>query len=433
MTLTNEMESAMELIENTDKNIFITGKAGTGKTTFLKHLITHLTKKAIVSAPTGVAAINAGGVTLHSLLSIPIGILDPDRAISSGFSPWRVKLLQTIDILIIDEISMVRPDIIDYVDKKLKMYRHNYKPFGGVQIVMFGDLYQLPPVVTNEEKAGLYNLYDGAYFFYSRVFLTHGFQIVEFNEIFRQKDNQFKEILNHIRTYNMTSRDIECLGELRDRKGANIYSNKFIHICSHRKDVVDINKRLLGKATHSFKAQLSGKFKITSAPCDERLDIRKGARIMMLVNDKEHNYYNGSLGIINSIDQQGISVTLDSGKDILVNEYIWESYDYTTKNGKVVKKVVGSCRQYPIALAWAITIHKSQGLTFDNIAIHTRGVFCPGQIYVALSRCTSLSGIVSDSFIDERYIIPDEHLIAFEKAYKKNDYLFNAETYKLMN
>lgn len=432
ITLTDEMKQAIRLIETTDTAIYITGKAGTGKTTFLKYIVNNIQKKFIITASTGIAAINAGGVTLHSLLSIPFGVLNPNETIKTGFDENKKAILNAIDVLIIDEISMVRPDVIDYVDRKLRIYRDNELPFGGVQIIMFGDLYQLPPVVTNNEKDILLQLYKGAYFFYAHVFRKSGFKIIELNHIFRQSDLRFIEILNHIRSYTITNEDIEDLEELRDKRLSNEFDNQYIHICSYKKDVQRINEELLGEPTHTFYAQLQNDFNINSAPCDRKLMLRVGARVMMLVNDRFHLYCNGSLGIVESIDDKTVVIKLDNGCTIGVERCEWTSYEYRMVDGKIKSVMKGSCKQFPITLAWAITIHKSQGLTFDKIVIHTQGVFCPGQLYVALSRCTSLQGIISDSFIDKRHILPDMELIEFEQAYKKADYFFDKNTYKLM-
>lgn len=432
ITLTDEMKQAIKLIETTDSAIYITGKAGTGKTTFLKYIVENIQKRFVITASTGIAAINAGGVTLHSLLNIPFGVLSPNETIKTGFNDEKKELLNAIDVLIIDEISMVRPDVIDYIDRKLQIYRESSLPFGGVQVIMFGDLYQLPPVVTNNEKDILLQLYRGVYFFYAHVFRNHGFQIVELNHIFRQSDTRFIEILNHIRSYQITKEDIEDLEELRDKKQSDRFDNRYIHICSYKKDVKRINEELLGEPTHTFYAQIQNDFNLNSAPCDRKLMLRVGARVMMLINDRFHLYCNGSLGIVEGIDEKVVTVKLDNGCTIGVERCEWTAYEYRMVDGKIKNVAKGSCKQFPITLAWAITIHKSQGLTFDNVVIHTQGVFCPGQIYVALSRCTSLEGIISDSFIDKRHILPDQELLSFERAYKNCNYHFNIDTYKKM-
>lgn len=432
MTITDEMKKAIELIATTNECVYITGKAGTGKTTFLKKLPSFCEKRIVVTASTGIAAINAGGVTLHSLLNIPFGVHDPNATIQHGIIPTKYELINSIDVLVIDEISMVRPDTIDYADQKLRLYRNSEEPFGGVQIVMFGDLYQLPPVVTANERDVLLQFYSGPYFFHSKALRKCGFHIIELNQIFRQTDSRFIEILNNIRSYRLTQDDIDDLSELRNRMESNNYDNKRIHICSYRKDVQRINEELLGTPTHTYDAVLDKDFNPSSAPCDMKLSLRVGARVMMLINDPFQIYCNGSLGVVVSLNNKTVTVKLDNGCTVAVERHEWSVKEYKVQDGKITSETKGTCTQFPLTLAWAITIHKSQGLTFDSVVIHAKEVFCPGQIYVALSRCTSLQGIVSDVFIDKKHILPDNELLVFEKSYKNAGYYFNQETYKLI-
>lgn len=430
--ITDEMKKAIELIETTNRCIYITGKAGTGKTTFLKNLVTNCKKKIIITASTGIAAINAGGVTLHSLLNIPFGVLDPYLPVTQGLPPYKYELINSIEVLVIDEISMVRPDTIDYIDKKLRVFRNNREPFGGVQVVMFGDLYQLPPVVPTNEKDILLQFYRGVYFFYANVLRYCGFHIVELNHIFRQTDQKFINILNNIRSYRPTQEDIEELAELRNRKESCNYDGSHIHICAYKRDVQRINEELLGTPSHIYHAVIEKDFNANFAPCDIKLSLRVGARVMMLVNDKFQLYCNGSLGVVEGLSDKVVTVKLDNGCSVAVERYEWSAKEYKMKDGKIISETKGTCKQFPLTLAWAITIHKSQGLTFDNIVIHAKEVFCSGQVYVALSRCTSLQGIVSDVFIDHKHILPDEELVIFEKSYKETNYIYNSETYKIM-
>lgn len=432
MTLTDEMAKTFQLIEETTEHLYITGKAGTGKTTFLKYIVENTHKRIMVAASTGIAAINAGGVTLHSLLGIPLAIHDPNSTIGGRFYPDKVAMFKMLDTLIIDEISMVRPDTLDYVDKKLRLYRMVDEPFGGVQIVMFGDLYQLPPVVKNDEKNILLQMYRGVYFFYAHVFRNCGFKVIELSHVFRQSDDRFVEILNHIRNYKLTNRDINDLDTLRDRRESQNYSNEHIHICTYKRDVQKINQEMLGEPTHTYNAIFEGDFPSSFAPCDTSLALRVGARIMMIANDPLHQYCNGSMGHVINLTETAITVRLDSGLTVVVGPNKWNAKEYQVKDGKIETIDKGSCTQFPLTLAWAITIHKSQGLTFDKIAIHAKGIFAPGQLYVALSRCTTMEGIISESFISQKHIIPDRELIAFEQAVKVCNNIFDRNTYRSM-
>ncbi len=434
MTLTPEMINAFQLIENTTDCLFITGKAGTGKTTFLKYIVTHTHKNIAVAASTGIAAINAGGVTLHSLFGIPFGIQDPNAPMRGGMRQDKMALFQRLDTLIIDEISMVRPDVLDYIDKKLRLCRRTNRPFGGMQVVMFGDLYQLPPVVKSDEKTILLTLYRGFYFFYAHVWKEEGFRVIELTHVFRQHDERFVEILNNIRNYKMTNRDIEDLDRVRDRRESQNFNNGHVHICALRREVEKINTQMLGQATQTYQAELTGDFSPSAVPCDATLSLRVGARVMMLVNDtKNHYYYNGSLGVVEDLSDTEITITLDTGLTVGVEPWEWTAKEYKLENDKIVEVEKGRCKQFPVALAWAITIHKSQGLTFDKIVIHAARTFSPGMLYVALSRCTSLDGIISETFIDKRFIIPDPQLTAFDQACAAHGGIFNKDTYRSMN
>lgn len=431
MTLTDEMSMAFNTIEGTTDNLFITGKAGTGKTTFLKYIVEHSRKNLIVAAPTGIAAINAGGVTLHRLFGVPFEPQGPDTPIKGKFYKDKAKLFQRLDTLIIDEISMVRPDVLDYVDRRLKSYRFNKQPFGGVQVIMFGDLFQLPPVVKKSEEAVLRQWYRGNYFFHARCMREAEFRTIELTHVFRQRDERFINILNRIREYEMLPMDIEDLTALRDNRRSREYNGKCIHLCSLRRDANKINSEMMGAPTHTIPASFKDGFNPKNAPCDASLPLRVGARVMTLVNDVKQGFYNGSMGLVSDISQDKIDVLLDDGRMVAVRPHTWTDREYVVGEKGEIKVIdKGSCTQFPLALGWAITIHKSQGLTFDNIVVHCPYTFAPGMLYVALSRCSTMEGIITDFFINKKAIIVDEELMAFNKAMKNNDNKFNIDVYR---
>ena len=424
MILTEEMESVMKMVQETTNNIFITGKAGSGKTTFLKYLIKNCKKKCIVAAPTGVAAINAGGVTLHSLFHINFGPISPVGKMNKKFNENKTEMLNELELLIIDEISMVRADIMDSVDRTLRWVRECEEPFGGVQVVMFGDLFQLPPVIKKEDTDILGEFYDDYFFFNALVFKKTGFHVTELMHIFRQTDEKFVEILNNIREYKATSDNIKELNKLKDKYVVD-NDDSYIHICTHKNKVESMNKEKLGEEDIvEFKASITGKFTESSVPCDTNLKLRVGARVMALTNDSFKGYYNGMLGVVKKIDKRAVHVKMDNGLYVKFEPHTWKNIEYKLKDGDIVEEEIGSCSQIPLSLAWAITIHKSQGLTFDKVALYISRTFCPGQLYVALSRCTNMEGIVIDSYIRQRMIIPEYSLIDFERAYKCDNNYF---------
>lgn len=427
--LTDEMKLALEFAIESDSHIFITGKAGTGKTTFLRYLVSQLNKakkNTVISAPTGIAAVNAQGVTLHSLFNIPFGPLNPETPPKENLSGFTIELLNKLDVLIIDEVSMVRPDVMDYINRKLQIYRMCSEPFGGIQVIMFGDLYQLPPVVKADESRFLKLWYDGFNFYNAKIFSEVGFYVVELNKVFRQNDEHFVGILNRIRECKTTEEDLEDLAELRDRKQLDNFETS-VHICTHRADAIRINKEKLGFPTHIYEASIKDDFPENSMPCEMKLSLRVGARVMTLVNNKQLGYYNGSVGTVKEITDKGVVVDFDSGVTATVEQYTWEAYEYVYKDGKIEPEVKGSCMQMPLSLAYAITIHKSQGLTFDSAVIHIKRIFCPGQLYVALSRCRTMDKIYLDSFVKQRHLMMDEDLQKFEKRYRENEFYYQNE------
>lgn len=434
------MKEAVELVNNTSQHIFITGKAGTGKTTLLRHIIKTCSKKLVVTAPTGVAAINAGGMTLHSMFGIPPDPYAPGGGLKKNLSEGRSRLLAAIDVLIIDEAGMVRADIIDYIDKRLRVVRGSNDPFGGVQLVMFGDLYQLPPVVRREDMVVLKPYYRSVLFFNAIAFKNDGIRVVELDKVFRQTEIKFTDMLNRVRVYDVDRELLVDLEELRSIGKSRDFDSGRVHLCSLRKEADSINREMLGEATFSNAVSIKDVFPDSSIPCDKLLKLRIGARVMTTVNRKAERkgdcvvpgYYNGSLGYVIGLDASKgyITVRLDDGNTVRVEPYTWENVEYRLENNEVVRNVLGTCIQYPLTLAWAMTIHKSQGLSFDKVAVHSRHSFCPGLIYVALSRCRTLEGISTDFFITPGHIIPNNEILAFDEAVRMGDGVFRFLNYQ---
>lgn len=427
--LTEEFQKVIDLVEDTNDSILVTGKAGCGKTTLLKYLVENLdVKEAIVVAPTGVAAVNAGGATIHKQFMLPIGVLSYDELKKKRMPSHLADVLRTIDVLIIDEISMVRADMMDAIDYRLRRERHNEDPFGGVQVVMFGDLYQLAPVVRTEEKIALNARYGTNYnFFNAKVFQdAAGFHVVELTHIFRQSDPQFIDLLNHVRDYTVTEEELDLLSECVNIKKANEVDAKTLHLATHR-DIVDkINTTQLGEPEREYKAEFKGNFPTSSCSCDETLKLRVGARIMMRVNNKGF-YHNGTLGEVVALQDNTITIKTDDGITATISRHTWKNYGYKVVKNEtdgvatttIEKEEIGSCRQFPVSLAWAVTVHKAQGLTFDNVILHVKRIFAAGQLYVALSRCRTLQGITLDCYVTRRMIRKDEDLKAFEHEYTR--------------
>ncbi|SKC23020.1 HRDC domain-containing protein [Alkalitalea saponilacus] len=420
ITSTPTIELARQFIENTGKNLFLTGKAGTGKTTFLRQLKTNSPKRMAVVAPTGVAAINAGGVTIHSLFQLPFGPQIPNHYLPQNqqtpeskfrFSREKLNILRSIDLLVIDEISMVRADLLDAIDGVFRRFRNRSKPFGGVQILMIGDLQQLAPVVRREDWALLEQHYSGPFFFQSKVLQHHPVETIELTHIFRQNDETFINVLNEIRENKLTT---EGLSILQKRYIPDFKVPKgYITLTSHNKQADDINRKNLDAIKGSplvFKARVEGEFPETSYPNDFELKLKPGAQVMFTKNDtsREKLYFNGKIGTIDRIIKETVYVRCSDPDMILEVEPVeWQNYKYTLNQttNEIEEEVVGKFIQYPLRLAWAITIHKSQGLTFDHAVIDANAAFAHGQTYVALSRCRTLEGLVLSSPIDQRAII----------------------------
>ena len=424
---------AERYIQETGISVFLTGKAGTGKTTFLKHIVAGCSKRLAVVAPTGVAAVNAGGVTIHSFFQLPLCPYLPDvkELVTEYQMPEknrslrkdRVKILRTLELLIIDEISMVRADILDAIDATLKRYRKNDRPFGGVQLLMIGDVQQLPPVVTESEKPFMDQVYPSPFFFNSRAFRKLGYIVIELNKIHRQRDAEFTSMLNDIRTGNPSDQTLERLNRRLDPGFDPPSGEYWIRLTTHNHQSDAINREkmdaLKGKSM-IFKAEIDGNYPESAYPAETELRLKKGAQVMFTRNDTSGNsmYFNGKIGTVTSLYPE-IIVTDENGNEIIVNQEKWDNvrYEINPETQEIQAVNDGSFTQYPLRAAWAITIHKSQGLTFDRVIIDAGRALSFGQVYVALSRCRSLEGIVLTTPITRRCTFRNTEVAIFENGY----------------
>jgi ATP-dependent exoDNAse (exonuclease V) alpha subunit len=442
-------QKAVAFVNQTNKHLFLTGKAGTGKTTFLKYIKENSFKKMAVVAPTGVAAINAGGVTIHSFFQLPFGPYIPTQKNNWEVFNGKVNnqhsllknlrlagakrdLLRELDLLIIDEVSMVRADMLDAVDAILRHVRRQALiPFGGVQMVYIGDLFQLPPVVRNDEWDVLKEYYDSPFFFNAMSVKQAAPVFIELKKIYRQTDTDFIDILNHIRNNICTKEDLQKLHLHYKPDFVPAKEENYITLTSHNEKADLINRRelqkLSGKA-YSYNAEISGEFYDRSFPAEEILHLKVGAQIMFIKNDKGEfrRFFNGKIGIVKNIFDDKIYISFPNEIDTLVLEKeTWQNikYNYNKDSDKIEEEELGTFRQYPIRLAWAITIHKSQGLTFDKAIIDAGASFAPGQVYVALSRLTSLNGLVLHSRIQPNCISTDARVLEFVKSEETEEQL----------
>ena len=445
-----EWQQALQIIEYTRRSLFLTGKAGTGKSTFLRYVAQHTKKKLVILAPTGIAAINAGGQTLHSFFKLPFHPLLPNdsrynvRNIRKTlkYNNDLIKLLRELELIIIDEISMVRADIIDFIDRLLRIYCRNMRePFGGKQLLLVGDIFQLEPVVKEDEWRLMQPFYASAYFFSAKVWEQMQLVSVELRKVYRQTDSDFIAILDRIRENAATDADLQAINSratvadgspVNSRAiaadGSPVGTNNGFQITfATRRDTVDyINDQQLQQldgAASIFKGTIQGDFPLTSLPAPMELEVKPGAQVIFTKNDKEKRWVNGTIGVVIGIDEEEgiIGVVDEDGHEYDVAREVWENMRYTfnEKEQKIEEELLGTFKQFPLRLAWAITVHKSQGLTFRQVKIDFSGggAFAGGQTYVALSRCSSLKGIILEEPIRRADIFVRPEVVAFARKY----------------
>lgn len=434
-----QLELAYDFLEYTGVNVFLTGKAGTGKTTFLRELKRRSPKRMIVVAPTGVAAINAGGVTIHSFFQLPFGPYVPGSTdtVERGeklqythkFNREKINIIKMIDLLVIDEISMVRADLLDAVDDMLRRYRSKNEPFGGVQLLLIGDLQQLAPVVKEDEWALLKQHYASAFFFHSKALAATRYVAIELKHVYRQQDREFVDLLNRVRENRV---DAAVLGMLNRRYVPGFKPSDdegYITLTTHNHQaqrINDVKMAELSTRAYSFKAEVKDNFPTYSYPTEETLVLKQGAQVMFVKNDSspEKRYYNGKIGKITAINDRSIEVVgKEDGLKIQVTPEEWTNTRYTLdeETREITETVEGTFKQYPLKTAWAITIHKSQGLTFERAIVDANAAFAHGQVYVALSRCKTFEGLVLSSPVTVRSLVSDGAIDEFVREAEQKE------------
>jgi ATP-dependent exoDNAse (exonuclease V) alpha subunit len=440
-----EWQQALQIIQYTRRSLFLTGKAGTGKSTFLRYVAAHTKKKHVILAPTGIAAINAGGQTLHSFFKLPFHPLLPNDSRYNArnirktlkYSGVTLKLLRETELIIIDEISMVRADIIDFIDRVLRIYCRNMRePFGGKQLLLVGDIFQLEPVVKEEEWRLMQPFYPSAYFFDAKVWQQMQLVSIELRKVYRQSDAQFIAILDRIRQNNATDEDLAAINSRVDRQQETRQQSAFPITLATRRDTVDwINEQQLANLDGSvtmFKGTIQGEFPLTSLPAPMELEVKPGAQVIFTKNDKEKRWVNGTIGIVTGIDEEEgiIGVVDEDGHEYDVGCELWENMRYTfnEKEQKIEEELLGTFKQFPLRLAWAITVHKSQGLTFRQVKIDFSGggAFAGGQTYVALSRCMSLQGLTLEEPLRRSDIFVRPEVVQFAQRYNNGQLMRQA-------